>query len=63
MLLDAPVFRDAYHLEVVVVEIPEAAVLPYEWIYGDAKPPSIHGSGRRCQRTRASIELGGIEIL
>jgi hypothetical protein len=32
VLLDAPVFRGAYDLEVVVVEIAEAVVLPYEWI-------------------------------
>jgi hypothetical protein len=32
ILLDAPVFRDAYDLEVVVVEIAEAVVLPCEWI-------------------------------
>ena len=32
VLLDAPMFRDAYGLEVVVVDIPEAVVLPYEWI-------------------------------
>jgi hypothetical protein len=32
VLLDAPMFRDAYDLEVVVVDIPEAIVLPYEWI-------------------------------
>jgi hypothetical protein len=32
VLLDAPMFRDSYDLEVVVVDIPEAVVLPYEWI-------------------------------
>lgn len=32
VLLDAPMFREAYDLEVVVVDIPEAVVLPYEWI-------------------------------
>lgn len=32
VLLDAPIFRDAYDLEVVVVDIPEAVVLPYEWL-------------------------------
>jgi hypothetical protein len=32
VLLDAPMFRDAYDLEVVVVDIPEAVILPYEWI-------------------------------
>jgi hypothetical protein len=32
VLLDAPTFRDAYALEVVVVDIPETVLLPYEWI-------------------------------
>jgi hypothetical protein len=32
VLLDAPMFRDAYDLKVVAVDIPEAVVLPYEWI-------------------------------
>lgn len=32
VLLDTPMFRDTYGLEVVVVDIPEAVVLPYEWI-------------------------------
>jgi hypothetical protein len=32
VLLDAPMFRDAYDLEIVVVDIPELVVLPYEWI-------------------------------
>lgn len=32
VLLDAPMFRDAYDLKVVVVDMPEAVILPYEWI-------------------------------
>ena len=32
VLLDTPMPRDAHDLEVVVVDIPEAVVLPYEWI-------------------------------
>ena len=32
VLLDAPMSRQTYGLEVVVVDIPEAVVLPYEWM-------------------------------
>jgi hypothetical protein len=32
VLIDKPMFRETYGLEVVIVDIPEAAVLPYEWI-------------------------------
>lgn len=32
VLLDAPAFRDTYGSAVVVVDIPEAVVLPYEWL-------------------------------
>ena len=44
VLLDTPLLRDAYDLEVVVVDIPEAVVLPYEWIT-ETKPPALHGAG------------------
>lgn len=32
VLLDQPMFRETYGLVIVVVDIPEAVVLPYEWI-------------------------------
>ncbi len=52
VLLDTPMLRDAYDLEVVVVDIPEAVVLPYEWI------TETRSHGRLMVPAEASTNIG-----
>jgi hypothetical protein len=58
VLLDGPVYRHAYDLEAVVVDIPEAIIFAVRMDHKSTKPAPVHGISGGRQPARTGVELG-----